>query len=137
MNIKYSFFLTKLLLVSFMSLSSACSKDDDTSNLTYFQAGGCVAINFSYQDESFEYKLDVINKNIGTSTTQITLFTQEELTEYNRKNFTNYQFMPQGTYDLGETNITFSNEEKTKETYIKIHPGRLFDIIRKDTETKQ
>lgn len=135
MNTKYNIFLS-ILLSFLISLSSACSKDDDTSNLTYFQTGGCIAINFSYQDESFEYKLDVINKNMGASTTQITLFTQEELTEYNRNNSTNYQFMPQGTYELGETNITF-NEDNIKETCIKIHPDKLFDIIRKDTETKQ
>ena len=134
---KHYFFFNYLLLVALVSLSSACSEDERVSDLICFQKGGCIAVNFAYQDEAFEYKINIVNRNSGaSSTTQISLFTQEELVEYNQKNATNYQMMPKETYEIDKTSVTFSNQDNPKEICLKIHPQKLFDIVRKDTETK-
>ena len=133
---KHNTFLNYSLLSFLMLFLIACSKDEEAGNLVCFQTGGCIAVNLSYQDEEIEHKINVVNRSLETSTTQISIFKQEELTEYNKKNATNYQLMPEGTYEIGETNVTFSNDENPKEISIKIYPNKLFDTVRKDTETK-
>ena len=42
--------------------------------------------------------------------------------------------MPEVTYELSATSLSFPGDAKSKEVSIKIHPRLLFDIVRRDTE---
>ena len=135
---RHSIFLHYLLLSFLVSFSSSCSEDKEgaVDSLVRFGEGGCITVDFSHQNSDVEHKINVVSKGTGTSTTQITLFTQKELTAYNQKHATNYWFMPEGTYELSATSLSFPADAKSKEVSIKIHPGLLFDIVRRDTEDK-
>lgn len=131
---KYHHFGCFLLLSCFVLLLCACKDDNETeaSHLAGFQRSGCIVADFSFQDGDTEYKMNVLNKGMEKFTTQITLYTQGELDAYNKKNATTYKLMPEGTYKLSETVLTFSGGENSKEIKVTIFPDRLFDAIRAD-----
>lgn len=126
-----------LLLISLALLFCACNKNEEMDNLVCFQTGGCVSVHFSHLDNEVEQTINVVNRSLEASVTQINLFSQEELAAYNKRNATDYQLMPSNTYQLGETNVAFSKGENAKETTIKMYPGKLFDVVRKDSEKRE
>lgn len=135
---KYNNFLFYFLLSTVVAFSSACNDDnEEAGNLACFQESGYVAAEFSYQDEIFEQTMTVLNRGMGTFNTQITPYTQAEIATYNQKNGTNYHVMPEGTYKLSETNLSFTDSEKAKDIQVTMYPKKLFEVIRKDTESKQ
>ena len=135
---KYNNFLFCFLLSVIVAFSSACNDDnEEAGNLACFQESGYVAAEFSYQDDNFEQTMTVLNRGMGTFNTQITPYTQAEMAAYNQKNGTNYHVMPEGTYKLSETNLSFTDSEKAKNILVTMYPNKLFEVIRKDTESKQ
>ncbi|WP_270540011.1 DUF1735 domain-containing protein [Bacteroides zhangwenhongii] len=137
-NMKYHNLLYCLLLSSVTSFVSACNDDEtEAANLTCFQESGCITTKFSYQDGDIEQKITVLNRGLGTLNIQVTPYTQEEIAAYNQKNATDYQLMPEGTYKLSETDLSFVSDEKAKDITLTMYPSKLFDAIRKDTETKK
>lgn len=137
-NMKYHNLLYCLLLSSVTLFVSACNDDEtEAANLTCFQESGCITTKFSYQDGDIEQKITVLNRGLGTLNIQVTPYTQEEITAYNQKNATDYQLMPEGTYKLSETNLSFVSDEKAKDITLTMYTSKLFDAIRKDTETKK
>lgn len=135
---KYHNLLFCLLVGSLVSFSSACNDDNtEAGNLACFQESGYIATKFSYQDGDIEKKMTVLNRGMGTFNTQVTPYTQEEMATYNQKTGTNYQIMPEGTYKLSETTLSFASDEKSKDITVTMYPDKLFETIRKDTETKQ
>lgn len=135
---KYNNFLFCFLLNTVVAFSSACNDDnEEAGNLACFQESGYVAAEFSYQDDNFEQTMTVLNRGMGTFNTQITSYTQAEMAAYNQKNGTNYHVMPEGTYKLSETNLSFTDSEKAKDILVMMYPNKLFEVIRKDTESKQ
>ena len=133
---KHNFFFYYLSISLLFTLLCACDKDEETNNRINFQESGFITVDFSYQEKDVDYKINIVNQSLETSTTQISLLTPKELADYNYSHKTNYHLMPEGTYELTETNITFSKGESSKKISIKIHPDKLFNIIRKDTENK-
>lgn len=134
---KYYNFLFCSLLSAIVAFSSACNDDAGAGNLACFQESGYITTEFSYQDNVFEQTMTVLNRGLGTFNTQITPYTQEEMATYNLERGTNYQVMPEGTYKLSETNLSFADNDKAKDILVTMYPKKLFDVIRKDTETKQ
>ena len=135
---KYYNILFCFLLSVIVAFSSACNDDnEEAGNLACFQESGYVAAEFSYQDDNFEQTMTVLNRGMGTFNTQITPYTQAEMAAYNQKNGTNYHVMPEGTYKLSETNLSFTDSEKAKNILVTMYPNKLFEVIRKDTESKQ
>ncbi|WP_462359276.1 DUF1735 domain-containing protein [Bacteroides finegoldii] len=135
---KYNNFLFCFLLSVIVAFSSACNdNNEEAGNLACFQRSGYVAAEFSYQDDNFEQTMTVLNRGMGTFNTQITPYTQAEMAAYNQKNGTNYHVMPEGTYKLSETNLSFTDSEKAKNILVTMYPNKLFEVIRKDTESKQ
>lgn len=135
---KYYNFLSFFLLGIIIAFFNACNDDnEEAGNLACFQKSGYVAADFTYQDEKYEQKITILNRGMGTFSTQIAPYTQEEMAAYNLKNGTDYHVMPESTYKLSETNLTFVDSEKSKEILITMFPKKLFEAIRKDTETKQ
>lgn len=135
---KYNNFLFCFLLNTVVAFSSACNDDnEEAGNLACFQESGYVAAEFSYQDDNFEQTMTVLNRGMGTFNTQIAPYTQAEMAVYNQKNGTNYHVLPEGTYKLSETNLSFTDSEKAKDILVTMYPNKLFEVIRKDTESKQ
>lgn len=135
---KYYNFLSFFLLGIIIAFFNACNDDnEEAGNLACFQKSGYVAADFTYQDEKFEQKITILNRGMGTFSTQIAPYTQEEMVAYNLKNGTDYHVMPEGTYKLSETSLAFADSEKTKDILVTMYPKKLFEAIRKDTETKQ
>lgn len=135
---KYYNFLFFSLLSTIVIFAGGCNDDnEEAGNFVCFQESGYVAATFSYQDDDFEHKMTVLNRGMGTFSTQIAPYTVEEMVAYNQKNGTEYHVMPEGTYKLSETNLTFVNSEKSKEILVTMFPKKLFEAIRKDTEVKE
>ena len=135
---KYNNFLFCFLLNTVVAFSSACNDDnEEAGNLACFQESGYVAAEFSYQDDNFEQTMTVLNRGMGTFNTQIAPYTQAEMAVYNQKNGTNYHVLPEGTYKLSETNLSFTDSEKAKDILVAMYSNKLFEVIRKDTESKQ
>jgi hypothetical protein len=135
---KYYNFLFCFLLSAVVAFSSACNDDnEEAGNLACFRESGYIAAEFSYQDDNFEQTMTVLNRGMGTFNTQITPYTQAEMATYNQKNGTSYHVMPEGTYKLSETNLSFADNEKAKDILVTMYPNKLFEVIRKDTESKQ
>ena len=135
---KYYNFLSFFLLGVIIAFFNACNDDnEEAGNLACFQKSGYVAVDFTYQDEKFEQKITVLNRGMGTFSTQIAPYTQEEIAAYNQKNGTDYHVMPEGTYKLSETSLVFADNEKAKDILITMYPKKLFEVIRKDKESKE
>ena len=135
---KYYNFLFCFLFIAVVAFASACNNDnEEAGNLACFRESGYIAAEFSYQDDNFEQTMTVLNRGMGTFNTQITPYTQAEMATYNQKNGTSYHVMPEGTYKLSETNLSFADNEKAKDILVTMYPNKLFEVIRKDTESKQ
>lgn len=135
---KYYNFVFCFLLSAIVAFSSSCNDDDtEAGNLACFQESGYIAAEFSYQDNDFEHTMTVLNRGMGTFNTQLTPYTQEEIAVYNQKNGTNYHVMPEGTYKLSETNLSFTDNDNAKDILVTMYPKKLFDVIRRDIVTKQ
>lgn len=135
---KYYNFLSFFLLSIIIAFFNACNDDnEETGNLACFKESGYVAASFSYQDDKFEQTITVLNRGMGTFNTQIVPYTLEEMTAYNQKNGTAYDVMPEGTYKLSETSLAFVNDESSKNILVTMYPNKLFEVIRRDTKTKE
>lgn len=126
--------LSVCLLIFFLI---ACSDDDAENKVVSWQENGYIDMKFSYQDSDVKRIVVLYNKSLEALTAQVRIYTPQELEDYNKKNGTNYHLIPEGTYELSKTAVTFNSGEKSQELEVTIHSEKLFDIVRGDTETKQ
>lgn len=131
----HKFSILSVSLLAFFLI--ACSDDDTENKVVSWQENGHIAMKFSSGDSDVKRTAVIYNKSLEAFTAQVRTYTLQELEDYNKENATNYHLIPEGTYDLSKTAVTFNSGEKSQELEVTIHPEKLFDIVRGDTETKQ
>lgn len=136
---KYYNYLLCAILSCLVTFASGCNDDDNdkkAAGLICFAESGHITAKFSYTDDDAEFKINVLNKGMGTLAVPITICTQDELNEYNQKYSTDYSLLPEETYELSETSVSFTSAEKSKDITLTIYPKKLFDAIRNDAAGK-
>ena len=133
---KHYNFLFCLLASFLLFFAGACNDDDKkAASLVCFGESGRVSAKISYLDETSEFKISILNKGMGALTLPIGVCTQSELDAYNEKYSTDYTLLPEGTYKLSESSVSFTETDKSKELTLTVYPKKLFDAIRNSGDT--
>lgn len=123
--------------LSFLFIACSDEGGDNKAGVVNWQEVGKTVMEFSYQDSDVKRTFTLYNNDAAACTVQLRPYTQKELDEYNRQFGKNYSLMPESAYELNTTSVSFGSGELTKEVEVCVHPAKLFDVIRKDTEAKQ
>lgn len=96
---------------------TACGGDEDTDNVikqVQLEKTGVNTLIQSSTDQNTIYQVSVLNPSREATKVQLSVYTQEELNNYNQQNKTNYQLLPEDAYSLPETTVSFTNGEEKK-----------------------
>lgn len=139
-SVRMKVYVKSILLSGFFLFFFIACSDEGGSNragAVNWQEVGKTVMEFSYQDSDVKRTFSLYNNGAEACTVQLRPYTQKELDEYNRQFGKNYSLMPESAYELNAMTVSFDNGDLTKGVEVCVHPAKLFDVVRKDTETKQ
>lgn len=119
---------------------TACGGDEDTDNVikqAQLEKTGVNTLIQSSTDQNTIYQVSVLNPSREATKVQLSVYTQEELNNYNQQNKTNYQLLPEDAYSLPETTVSFTNGEEKKTVRFTLNTDILVSHIKEQGKDPQ